>query len=30
MERLSFQVIEKKWQKKFADTKLYNKNGKFR
>jgi leucyl-tRNA synthetase len=28
MERLSFQVIEKKWQKKFANTKLYNKNGK--
>ena len=28
MERLSFQVIEKKWRKKFANTKLYNKNGK--
>jgi leucyl-tRNA synthetase len=28
MERINFQAIEKKWQKKFADSKLYNKNGK--
>ncbi len=28
MERLSFQVIEKKWQKKFSQKKLYNKAGK--
>ena len=28
MERLNFQAIEKKWQKKFALEKLYNKGGK--
>ena len=28
MERINFQVIEKKWQKKFANSKLYNKKGK--
>jgi len=28
MERVNFQVVEKKWQKKFASTNLYNKNGK--
>jgi len=28
MERVNFQVIEKKWQKKFVTSKLYNKNGK--
>ena len=28
MERFNFQVIEKKWQKKFSQKKLYNKNGK--
>ena len=28
MERLNFQVIEKKWQKKFAKTTLTNKSGK--
>ena len=28
MERVNFQVIEKKWQSKFAKSKLYNKNGK--
>jgi leucyl-tRNA synthetase len=28
MERVNFQVIEKKWQKKFANTTLKNKNGK--
>ncbi len=28
MERVNFQVIEKKWQSKFAESKLYNKNGK--
>ena len=28
MERLNFQVIEKKWQKKFSKNKLTNKNGK--
>ena len=28
MERVNFQVIEKKWQKVFSSTKLYNKNGK--
>ena len=28
MERLNFQVIEKKWQEKFAKNNLYNKNGK--
>ncbi len=28
MERINFQAIEKKWQKRFASTKLYNKNGK--
>ena len=28
MERVNFQVIEKKWQKKFANTTLNNKNGK--
>ena len=28
MERLNFQVIEKKWQEKFAKKNLYNKNGK--
>ncbi|MAW17481.1 MAG: leucine--tRNA ligase [Candidatus Pelagibacter sp. TMED272] len=27
MERVNFQVIEKKWQKKFASFKLYNKKG---
>ena len=28
MERVNFQAIEKKWQTKFASTKLFNKNGK--
>ena len=28
MERVNFHSIEKKWQTKFAKTKLYNKNGK--
>ena len=28
MERVNFQVIEKKWQEKFFSSKLYNKNGK--
>ena len=28
MERLNFQVIEKKWQRKFSEKKLFNKNGK--
>ena len=28
MERFNFQVIEKKWQKKLENKKLYNKNGK--
>jgi leucyl-tRNA synthetase len=28
MERINFQAIEKKWQKRFASTKLYNKDGK--
>tara|TARA_B100001093_G_scaffold517322_1_gene598557 strand:- start:1557 stop:4085 length:2529 start_codon:yes stop_codon:yes gene_type:complete len=28
MERVNFQAIEKKWQKKFANTKLYNNKGK--
>ena len=28
MERVNFQAIEKKWQKKFESLKLYNKNGK--
>ena len=28
MERFNFQVIEKKWQKKFSQKKLYNKGGK--
>ena len=28
MERVNFQVIEKKWQEKFVSSKLYNKNGK--
>ncbi len=28
MERVNFQVIEKKWQKKFSSSKLYNRNGK--
>ncbi|MBL6786223.1 MAG: leucine--tRNA ligase [Candidatus Pelagibacter bacterium] len=28
MERISFHTIEKKWQKIFANEKLYNKNGK--
>ncbi len=28
MERVNFQVIEKKWQKKFASQKLYNEKGK--
>ena len=28
MERVNFQVIEKKWQAKFASTKLQNKKGK--
>ena len=27
MERVNFHLIEKKWQKKFADEKLYNKEG---
>ena len=27
MERVNFQAIEKKWQVKFASSKLYNKNG---
>ena len=27
MERVNFQVIEKKWQKNFATTNLYNKEG---
>ncbi len=27
MERVNFQVIEKKWQEKFASTNLYNKKG---
>ena len=28
MERFNFQVIEKKWQRKFSEKKLLNKNGK--
>ena len=28
MERVNFHLIEKKWQKKFVNDKLYNKNGK--
>ena len=28
MERVNFQVIEKKWQEHFASSKLYNRNGK--
>ena len=28
MERINFQAIEKKWQKKFSSSKLYNKKGK--
>ena len=28
MERINFQVIEKKWQKRFESQKLYNKNDK--
>ena len=28
MERVNFQFIEKKWQKKFAKKKLYNQDGK--
>jgi len=28
MERVNFQAIEKKWQKKFASSTLYNKDGK--
>ncbi len=28
MERVNFQVIEKKWQKKFASSSLYNQDGK--
>ena len=28
MERINFQTIERKWQKKFSEEKLYNKNGK--
>ncbi len=28
MERVNFQAIEKKWQKKFSESKLYNKKGK--
>ena len=28
MERVNFQAIEKKWQKKFANHKLSNKGGK--
>ena len=28
MERFNFQVIEKKWQHKFSEKKLFNKNGK--
>ena len=28
MERFNFQVIEKKWQKKFSKKKLYNKKSK--
>ena len=28
MDRLNFQVIEKKWQKKFSEKDLFNKNGK--
>ena len=28
MERFNFQVIEKKWQRKFSEKKLFNKNGK--
>ena len=28
MERVNFQVIEKKWQKVFSSSKLYNKDGK--
>ncbi len=28
MERVNFQVIEKKWQEKFSSSKLYNRNGK--
>ena len=28
MERVNFQVIEKKWQKQFASSNLYNENGK--
>ena len=27
MERVNFQVIEKKWQEKFSSSKLYNKKG---
>ena len=27
MERVNFHLIEKKWQKKFANEKLYNKEG---
>ena len=27
MERISFQAIEKKWQKKFSKEKLYNNKG---
>ena len=27
MERINFQVIEKKWQQKFSKTNLYNKSG---
>ena len=29
MERINFQAIEKKWQKIFANEKLYNKGKKF-
>ena len=28
MERLNFQIIEKKWKKIFSQKKLYNKGGK--
>ena len=28
MERVNFQVIENKWQKKFSSSNLYRKNGK--
>ena len=28
MERLNFQVIEKKWQKEFSKQKLYREKGK--